>query len=144
MGQGESTLNDRISQLIKIFDQLPDDQAGELLSRLARENPFAAMKIVQRHFGFPDLIYANDDGIANLFEAVSETVLHSALSGAGDELIKRFALQLGTGRARTFIEDVDNWDGPARSIEVARRTVLVKAMMLHRRGLLKMNRPGVD
>ena len=137
-------MNDRISQLIKIFDQLPDAQADELLSRLARENPFAAMKIVQRHFGFPDLVHADDDGIANLFEAVAETVLHSALSGADDALVKRFALQLGTGRARTFVEDVDNWDGPAHSAEAARRSVLVKAMMLHRRGLLKMKRPGVD
>jgi len=137
-------VNTPISQLISIFDKLPDQQADALLTRLAAENPFAAMKIIQRHFGFDDLVFADDLGIGLLFESVPETRLHAALSGADEALLKRFVDQLGTGRARTFIADVDSWDGPAAIQEAARRTVLVKAMMLHRRGQLRMSRPGID
>ncbi len=137
-------MSDRITQLIRIFDQLPAEQADALLSKLLRENPFAAMKIIQRHFSFSDLVYADDCGLDGLLEAVSEASLIAALSGADDGLLKRFALRMGTGKARVFIEDVDAWNGPQEMQESARRTVLVKAMMLHRRGKLKMRRPGVD
>ena len=137
-------MNAPISQLISIFDKLPDAQAGALLTRLAAENPFAAMKIIQRHFGFEDLVFADDRGLGLLFESVPESVLHAALSGGSETLLKRFADQLGTGRARTLIADVDSWDGPEASQDAARRTLLIKALMLHRKGKLIMTRPGID
>ena len=137
-------MNARISQLIKIFDQLPPDQADTLLKKLFVENPFAAMKIIQRHFGFEDLLHADEKGIDALLEHVGEVTLHAALHEADDDLIKHFALRFGTAKARTFIEDVDDWSGPDGVAESARHAVLVKAMMLFRRGQLGMHRPGVD
>ena len=137
-------MNDRISQLLRIFDQLPDEQANLLLKRLLREDLFAAMKIIQRHFGFPDLLYADDPGLDELLASLPEPTFHVALHGGDDELIKRMALRMGTGKARTFIEDVDGVTASAEQVDAAKRTVLVKAMMLHRRGRLVMNRPGLE
>ena len=136
--------NDRISQLVRIFDQLPDEQADALLKKLLKEDLFAAIKIIQRHFGFPDLLHANDAGLDELLASLPETTFHTALHGGPDALIKRFPLRMGTGKARTFIQDVDEANVPVERTESAKRAILVKAMMLHRRGLLSMERPGID
>ena len=137
-------MNAAISRLIKIFDQLPPDQADVLLKKLLVENPLAAMRIIQRHFGFQDLVFADDKGVDALLEKVGEATLHAALHGESNELIKRFALRFGSAKARTFIEDIDGWSGPEAVQETARRRILVKAMMLFRRGQLGMHRPGID
>ncbi|MEE2788395.1 MAG: FliG C-terminal domain-containing protein [Myxococcota bacterium] len=134
----------QISQLIRLFEQLPEEQANELMKRLLREQPLVAFRIAQKHFAFDDLRYADENGLASLIETVGEDVVVTALTGADDGLVRRFADQFGTGRVRTFIQDVDQSMARSGAVESARRTMLVKAMMLKRRGRLKLNRPGIE
>ena len=84
-----------------------------MLKRLLKEDPVAAIRIIQRHFGFSDLVYADDTGIDDLIESVHSATLEAALQGADNALIKRFAMRFVTAKARTFIEDVDRGGAPS-------------------------------
>ena len=134
----------QISQLIRMIDQLPEEQGQLLLKKLFVKDPLTAIRVLQRHFNFEDLVYADDDGLASLLESVGETTIIAALVGAPDRLVRRFADQLGTARARTFIEDVDQGGQTSQLIEASRRAVLIKAMYLHRAAGITVTRPGID
>jgi len=137
-------MGDKISQLIRMLDQLPEAQSRALLEKIFREDPLTAVRIIQRHFDFPDLQYADQEGLGHLLEAVGEARMVSALQGADDALVRRFADVLGTRKAMTFIADVDALQAPEHVVTAARRSVLVKAMLLRRKGILDIRRPGVD
>ena len=92
----------KISQLIRMLNQLPDEQSDALLKRLFKEQPLVAIRIIQQHFSFEDLLYASEQGLHEIVDSVSEDVLVTALVGAEDGLIRRFLSAFGTGRARTF------------------------------------------
>jgi len=137
-------MGDKISQLIRMLDQLPEAQSRALLEKIFREDPLTAVRIIQRHFDFPDLQHADSGGLALILEAVGEARMVTALQGAEDVLIRRFADALGTRKAMTFIDDVDAHSAPDHVVTAARRAVLVKAMLLRRAGKLQIQRPGVD
>ena len=134
----------QISQLIRMIEQLPEEQGQQLLKSLFVKDPVTAIRIIQRHFSFADLVYANDGGLASLLEHLGEDTVAAALVGAPDQMIRRFADQLGTAKARTFIEDVDTAHHTPQVIEASQRAVLTKAMYLHRAGTLTVARPGID
>lgn len=144
VGKRGQAMGDKISQLIRMLDQLPEAQSRALLEKIFREDPLTAVRIIQRHFDFPDLRYANTEGLALLLEAVGESRMVTALQGAEDALIRRVADTLGTRKAMTFIADVDALAAPEHLVTAARRAVLVKAMLLRRQGRLSLRRPGVD
>ncbi len=137
-------MGDKITQLIRMLDQLPEAQSRALLEKIFREDPLTAVRIIQRHFDFPDLRHADSEGLALLFESVGEARMVSALQGAEDALVRRFADALGTRKAMTFIDDVDTHSAPAHVVTAAKRAVLVKAMLLRRAGKLHIRRPGLD
>ena len=134
----------QISQLIRMIEQLPEEQGQQLLKKLFVKDPVTAIRILQKHFSFDDLVYANDSGLSALIEALGEDTVAAALVGAQDRMVRRFADQLGTAKARTFIEDIDTIRHSAQVIEASRRAVLTKAMYLHRSGILTVSRPGID
>lgn len=134
----------QISQLIRMIEQLPEEQGQQLLKSLFIKDPATAIRIIQRHFSFADLVYANDAGLAALLEHIGEETVSASLVGTTDQLIRRFADQLGTAKARTFIEDVDNSKHSPQVVEASQRAVLTKAMYLHRAGTMKVSRPGID
>ena len=134
----------KISQLIRMLKQLPDEQSDALLKRLLQEQPLVALRIIQEHFSFEDLQYASEAGIRELVDSVSIDVLVTSLNGASDPLIRTFASGFGTHQARTFIEDVDASHAGLQAIDAARRKILVKAMMMHRRSRLGLKRPGIE
>ena len=134
----------QISQLIRLLDKLPAEQADMLMKRLLKEQPLVALRIAQKHFSFDDLRFADDSGLASLIEKAGEDRVITALTAADDNLIRRFADQFGTGRAHTFIADVDASAASSVAVDSARRKLLVKAMMLKRKGVLSLSRPGID
>ena len=134
----------QITQLIKMIDQLPEAQAQVLLKKLFVRDPASALRVLQRHFAFADLVFANVAGLDALIESLGEATLVAALAGADDALIRRFSDRFGTGKATTFIEDVHQENAAPSAVQAARRAVLTKAMFLHRRGVLTVSRPGVD
>jgi len=127
-----------------MIDQLPEEQGQLLLKKLFVKDPLTAIRIIQRHFAFEDLEFANESGVSALLEALGEDTIAASLVGTSDRLIRRFSDQLGTAKARTFIEDVDAGRQTPQLIEAARRSVLTKAMYLHRSGVLSVERPGID
>ena len=137
-------MGDKISQLIRVLDQLPEEQCRELLIRLFREDPFTAIRIIRRHFDFADLKYADSAGLGLLFEKIGERRMLAALQGAEDVLMRRFSAVLGTRKAITFIADLDACTATDLETTASRRAVLVAAMMLHRSGRLKITRPDID
>ena len=134
----------QISQLIRMIEQLPEEQGQQLLKSLFIKDPITAIRILQRHFSFDDLVYASDEGLASLLDALGEDTVAASLVGASDQMVRRFADQLGTAKARTFIEDVHEAKHTPQVVEASRRAVLTKAMYLHRAGTLSIARPGID
>ena len=97
----------QISQLIRMIEQLPEEQGQQLLKKLFVKDPVTAIRILQKHFSFDDLVYANDSGLSALIDALGEDTVAAALVGTQDRMVRRFADQFGTAKARTFIEDID-------------------------------------
>ena len=131
----------QISQLIRLLDKLPAEQADMLMKRLLKEQPLVALRIAQKHFSFDDLRFADDSGLASLIEKAGEDQVITALTAADDNLIRRFADQFGTGRAHTFIADVDA-SAEALSPWTVRVESCRKAMML-RKGVLSLIARGL-
>ena len=127
-----------------MLDQLPEEQSRALLTRLFREDPLTAMRIIRRHFDFPDLKYADSAGLALVFEKVGERRMLAALRGADDVLVRRFSAALGTRKAMTFLADLEAYAGTDAETTAARRAVLMRSMILKRSGQLKIARPDID
>ena len=137
-------MSDRISQLIRVLGQLPAEQSEVLLKKMFLEDPLTALKVIQRHFGFEDLVYADETGLDNLLDALGTETLVIALNGASDDLIRAFAGRMGTGLARTFIDDIHDGTPSPHSVQRMRQATLMKAMILLKKGMLKISRPGIE
>ena len=137
-------MSDKLSHLIKLVDSMPEPQAKLLLKKLFQESPLVAFKIISRQFDFVDLKYADEAGIAALFDALPSQLLMLALNGSEDALVRRFTDCMGTNEATEFIETLYASRASDAAIKDARKKVLVKAFLLKKRGALRVSRPGID
>ena len=137
-------MGDKLSHLIQLIDSLPEPQAKQLLQKLFQESPLVAFKIISRQFDFVDLKYSDDRGISELYEATSLDRLMLALNGAEDTLVRRFTARMTPTEATEFIDALYASRASDAAIKEARKKMLVKAFLLQKRGVLRINRPGID
>ena len=137
-------MGDKLSHLIQLIDSLPEPQAKQLLQKLFQESPLVAFKIISRQFDFVDLKYSDDRGISELYEATSLDRLMLALNGAEDTLVRRFTARMTPTEATEFIDTLYASRASDAAIKEARKKMLVKAFLLQKRGVLRINRPGID
>ena len=137
-------MGDKLSHLIQLIDSLPEPQAKQLLQKLFQESPLVAFKIISRQFDFVDLKYSDDRGSSELYEATSLDRLMLALNGAEDTLVRRFTARMTPTEATEFIDTLYASRASDAAIKEARKKMLVKAFLLQKRGVLRINRPGID
>jgi len=127
-----------------MLGQLPDAQGEVLLKQMFKQDPLTTLRVIQRHFGFEDLVFADDEGIDALLDLVGTDALAVALHEASDALLRRFSDRMGTGLARTFIEDVHAGQPGPQSVQSMRNMILMKALILKKKGRLRVSRPGIE
>lgn len=137
-------MSDKLSHLIQLIDSMPEAQAKALLQKLFQENPLTAFKIISRQFGFSDLRHANENGIAALLDALSKDIIMRSLNGAEDALVRTFTNQMPTTEAADFINALYASRASDAAIKESRKKVLIKAFLLQKKGILNVNRPGID
>ena len=135
--------SDRLSQIVQMMDNLPQAEADALLRQVARKDPLLAIRIKQRHFGFSDLRYADQEGLAHLRASVDDATLYEALYTAEDRLLRAFVNLMPLEEGTRFIQSVAEGKPPSkRKCEVAQKTILIKAYVLRDKGLLTVKLPG--
>ena len=135
--------SERVSQLIRLMDKLPEGEANALLKQVATKDPLLAIRIKQRHFSFQDLRYADEAGIAQLKESVDGETLYQALYSADDRVLRAFVNLMPMDEGTRFIQSVAEGKPPSkRNRDIAQKTMLIKAYVLRDKGRLTVTLPG--
>ena len=131
---------DRISQLVKMLDGMTPRQQKALIDQLRRRDPRLAKRLAERHFGFDDLVRADDRGMRALIAAVDRRVALLALRGAEDVVVRRFVQNLSMTAGQQLVDDIEALGPQRRSdVEMARRTVVRAAIALRDAGKLNLD-----
>ena len=130
--------------MVKMLDGMTEEQRAALIRKLARENPLLAFRLQQRHFGFADLQYADDAGLDRLLNSFETDAWLEALYGAPDSLLRTFVNRMGVDAGRKFLLVLKSMASPPeRTLEAARKAVLIKAYILRDQGHLTVSIPGM-
>ncbi|MBF0627414.1 MAG: hypothetical protein HQL91_04255 [Magnetococcales bacterium] len=129
---------EKVAQILARLDQTTSDR---LLAHLEKKESALARAVRNEMVRFEDLGRLDDRGLQTLLRATPEEELSTALHGAPEPLINRFANNLSNHGAEALREALA-FSGPVtrHQVDTARRNMIATARDLEARGRLML--PG--
>jgi len=143
--EGEAGAVDGVSSAAALLNELGPDFSGELIDRIAEQDPQRATELRRAMFTFEALIDAEPRGLQLLLREVASETLLMSLKNASDPL-RDLLLGCMSSRAAAMMLEELSMMGPARLSEVedAQQQIVEQAMKLISEGKLHVKGTGED
>ncbi|MCA9669739.1 MAG: hypothetical protein KC503_29295 [Myxococcales bacterium] len=131
LGATEGGTIDGVASVAAILNQLGDEDATQLLERLAEFEPEQAVELKRAMFTFESLIDADTKGLQALLREVASESLMVALKTASEELKGKLLACMSSRAAAMMLEELDVMPPvPLTRVEQAQQEIAEQAMQL--------------